>query len=140
MSPMMGKAWFSSDAHHKVAVLSLRHRAVLASSTFFAAARKVGALRRRLSARGSRPLATAARCSSALVRASARLTSGQAPSPISRRRPSTVTRRTQHLDPDSYTRKIRPCPSWCFPGPAFLALAAVSDGILSPNYWGIAQQ
>lgn len=27
-SPMMGNAWFSSDAHHRVAVRSLRHCAL----------------------------------------------------------------------------------------------------------------
>ena len=144
MSPISGKACFSSDAHQFAACRSLRHRGRCASCTDFAASRNVGTRARRFSARMSRPPATAARCSRVFLRASARLTSGQPPKPISRRRLSTVRRKTQHLAPDSYTLRNSPCPSWCFPGPAFLTSAAVSNGILSPNlsptFWGIARK
>ena len=69
------------------------------SWTARAASRNVGIAGVRFAARGLRPAATAVRLSAAFSRARARLTDGNPPSPISRRRPSTVMRRTDDLRP-----------------------------------------
>ena len=79
--------------------LALRHRGLWASCAFSAACRKVGVLRRRFSASGSPPSRASFLLPNAASRASAKLTSGYPPRPMSQRRPSTVTRCTQDFDP-----------------------------------------
>ena len=60
---------------------------------------------------GSPPVRATARLSAAIRRASASLTSSALPSPMSTRRPWTMSRCTQVREPPSRTRSMRPLPS-----------------------------
>ena len=92
---------------------------------------KVGIAGACLSDRRSRPSATAARFSAAFSRARARLTEGNPPRPISRRRPSMVMRCTQDFPPALLMYRWSPPPSEYRPG-SMRALARVADSVMEP--------
>ena len=75
---------------------------------------------------GSPPARAMRRFSRARSRARASETSGGLPSPSSHRLPRMTIRCTHWRAPLGCTRRKSPCPSKCFPGPAFRTSAAVS--------------
>ena len=134
MSPSTGNTRFAIPCSQLAVVLLFRQRARFASNVFAAASRKVGALVRRLSASGSPPRRASRRFSNARSRASASVTSGQPPKPMSRRVPLTVSRWIQDFDPRGATRRYSVPPSPFRPGiDSAFSFATVSAPILSPR-------
>ena len=114
--PIFGKACRSRVCIHERACLSLRQRGLLTSWTVWTALLNVGVAGLHLSATGSFPSAIAARLSAARFLAWASDTVGYPPRPISRRRPSMVTRCTQLLPSVLLMNRCRPSPSEYRPG------------------------
>ena len=92
MSPSTGSTRLAIPCNQLDVVLLFRQRPRFDSNVRSAASRNVGALARRLPARGSPPRRASRRFSKANSRASASVTSGQPPRPTSRRLPLMVSR------------------------------------------------
>jgi hypothetical protein len=115
--PIDGSAYVRSVAAHCAWCFALFHDfsywamyCAATSENVFCAKRSASAelLAARRAQMGSTPSLRSFRCCRALSRASARVTVGKLPSPISRCRPPVVSRRTQLLGPDGVTCSASP--------------------------------
>ena len=135
MCPSFGNTCSSSGLNQRPALPPSRSSAFRASKASCATSRNRCKLRwasRCLFCRsriGSRPSRSSRRASSAALRASPRLTSGQRPSPISLRFPYTVRRRT-HLPwlRSDFTNQS-PAPSQCLPASSAIMPRAVNKSL-----------
>ena len=104
ISPIVGKTYFFIPCNQLYTCLPLRQRGLFASNVAVAASRNVGSPALSFNP-GSPPDLTILRFSPAISRASARLTVGKCPRPMSRRCPWMVIRCTQYLLPPGFTYK-----------------------------------
>ena len=130
--PSFGSTCNSTGENQRPALPSPLSCALRASKASSATAARVGRsaaasrLSRSRSLIGSRPSAATWRQRSAAVRASLSETSASEPSPISRRRPATVTRRNHCAPPSARLCSHRPPPSLNLPTRGLFTWAALS--------------